>query len=89
MDVINIVSLIIGVLGLLYAFSTTRQFTRGIKTGSLREIRILVNRLDEDKRQFPKDSIQFSTMHHSQQDLEGLFENLQRMFNISDKDAPR
>ena len=49
MDALNIVSLLVGIIGLFYAFYTTNQFTRGVKNSSLQSIRTLINRMEEEK----------------------------------------
>jgi len=88
MDLLNYLGFIIGVIGLVYAYLTNRQFSKGIKIGSLQHIRILINRMEEDKSEHQKDSPQWKTMHHTQQDLESLFKTLQSMFGITDSEAP-
>lgn len=88
MDAISIISLILGILSLILAYFTTKQFSKGVKNGALRNIRLLINRLEEDKAKLQKDSFEWLTMHHTQQDLDALFKNLQEMFKVADKDAP-
>lgn len=88
MDVISILSLIIGILGLLYAIYSARILTKGIKVTALLRIRLLINRMEEEKNKHKENSPQWSAMHHSQQELDSLFKGLQEMFNISDQNAP-
>jgi hypothetical protein len=88
MDTITVLSLVVGILGFGYAIYSTLQFTKGVKIGSLQYIRTLINRMEEDKGKQPKDSPQWMAMHHTQQDLDALFKSLQKMFNVSDKEAP-
>lgn len=88
MDALNILSLIIGIVGLFYAFYATRQFSRGVKIGSLLYIRTMINRMEEGKQSHDRNSPQWNVMHHTQQDLDALFRNLQSQFGISDKESP-
>ncbi len=81
---INYLSLIFGILGLLYAIYNTYQFSKGIKISTLRTIRTLINRMEEEKHQHSEYSPQRAAMHHTQQDLDTLFRNLQTLFNIPD-----
>lgn len=89
MDLLNIISLIIGILGLCYAFYTSILFSSGVKIGALRSIRTLINRMEEDKSMVPKDSSEWLTMHHTQQNLEDLHKNLQSMFNVTSEIPPK
>jgi len=84
---INYLSLIFGILGLFYAIYNTYQFSKGIKINTLRSIRTLINRMEEEKQKYSEDSPQRAAMHHTQQDLDTLFRNLQTLFNISDNKA--
>lgn len=86
---IGLMGTIVTILGFLYAFYTTRLFSKGIKTGSLLHIRALINRMEEEKQEHDKISPQWKAMHHTQQELETLFKSLQTTFNISDKKAPQ
>jgi len=86
--IINILSLVLGIVSLGYAFYSTHQLTKGMKIGALQHIRFLINRMEEEKGKQPPDSTQWRAMHHTQQDLESLFNNLQKMFSIPDNQAP-
>jgi hypothetical protein len=88
LDTINILSLVIGILGLSYAIYSTRQLTKGMKIGALQHIRTLINRMEEEKGKQPPDSTQYQAMHHTQQELDTLFKTLQKMFNVPDSEAP-
>ena len=88
MDLLNILGFIVGVAGFGYAFYCNSQLTNGVKIGALRHLRTLINRMEEEKRKHPQDSPAWSTMHHSQQELDATFRSLQAMFAIPDKDAP-
>jgi len=88
METITVLSLVAGILGVGIAIYSTRQFTKGVKIGSLRYIRTLINRMEEEKHKHQEDSPQRTAMHHTQQDLDALFKSLQKMFNVPDKDAP-
>jgi len=85
---ITVLSLVVGILGVGIAIYSTRQFTKGVKIGSLQYIRTLINRMEEEKHKHQEDSPQWTAMHHTQQDLDALFKSLQKMFNVPDKDAP-
>jgi len=87
--ILGIPGIIIGILGLLYAFYTTQQFTKGIKIGALLQIRMLINRMEEEKDSLRVATPERATLHHTQQDLEALFATLKEMFKVSDNDAPR
>jgi hypothetical protein len=56
--------------------------------GSLRLVRTLINRMQEEKGKHSPNSTQYQAMHHTQQDLETLFRNLQEVFNVPDNEAP-
>lgn len=95
MNAINIISLAVGFIGLAatiaslaYALKGARQLTKGVKYSTLRQIRTMIGRMEEEKERCPKDSSAWSAMHHTQQDLDATFKSLQAMFGISDKDAP-
>jgi Tfp pilus assembly protein PilV len=95
MDTITVLGLIVGILGAIFgiigvglAVYSTRQFTKGVKIGSLQYIRTLINRMEEEKGKQPMDSPQWTAMHHTQQDLDALFKSLQTMFDVPDKEAP-
>lgn len=88
MKTIDIISIALGLLGLAYAFYCNRQLTKGVKLGALRHLRMLINRMEEEKRKHQQDSAAWSTMHHTQQELDATFKSLQAMFGIADKDAP-
>jgi hypothetical protein len=88
MDTINILSLVAGVLGLCYAIYNTRQFAKGVKISSLRSIRTLINRMEAEKHKLQEDSPERTVMDLTQQDLDTLFKNLQKMFDLPDKDVP-
>lgn len=83
MDLLNIISLLIGILGLGYSFYTTILFSKGIKTGALASIRTLINRMEEDKYKVSKESSEWLTMHHTQQNLEDLYTNLKTIFKVN------
>lgn len=85
---IGLIGTVVTVLGFVYAFYTTRLFSKGIKLGSLLHIRALINRMEEEKQEHDKASPQWKAMHHTQQELETLFNSLKTTFNISDKRAP-
>lgn len=88
MDTISIIGFIVGIVGTTYTVYSYYKFSNGVKNGPLRDIRKLIGRMEEEKGRHSKESTQWNAMHHSQQDLETLFKNLQKMFNISDNDAP-
>lgn len=88
MDIAGILGTVLGILGIFYAIDNNRQLTRSVKIISLRRIRTLINRMEEEKSKHSSDSPQRNAMHHTQQELDALFKDLQTMFNIPDKDAP-
>jgi hypothetical protein len=87
MKVVDIISIGIGICGLAYAYYTNCQLTKGVKFGVLQLLRTLINRMEEEKKRC-SDLNASSAMHHTQQDLDAQFKSLQKMFGISDKDAP-
>jgi hypothetical protein len=93
MDNYNMISenvgLILGVLSLFYAFYQTKIFSRGVNITALLHLRNMINRMEEEKKDHEKNSAQWKTMHHTQQELETLFKSLQITFDISGKKAPR
>ncbi len=88
MNTLSIIGFVVGIVGTTYAVCSYYKFSNVIKNGPLRDIRKLINRMEEEKGRHSKESTQWNAMHHSQQDLETLFKNLQRMSNVSDKKAP-
>lgn len=83
--ILNLSGLILGILSFGYAIYQTKKFSSGIKTTSLIHIRSLINRLEEEKIQMGKNSAQWKTLHHTQQELEILFQSLQKTFGITEK----
>lgn len=81
-NITTILSILLGIASFGYAIYTTKQLTKGVKMTALIKIRSLIDRMEEEKHKHQKDSIQWSAMHHTQQDLEALFEGLQTTFNI-------
>ena len=88
-QILGLTGLILGIFSIMYAIYQTRVFSKGVKITSLLHIRSLINRMEEEKKEHDKSSLQWRAMHHTQQELETLFQGLQRTFQISDKDAPR
>ena len=82
------ISLIVGILGLVLGIYTTWQFSKGVRIAALKNIRMLINRMERDKQKHSEDSPQRMTMDHTQEDLETLFSNLKNIFKVSDKHAP-
>ena len=82
------VGLLLTVVGLALTVYSNRQLTKGIKIGALQHIRTLINRMEEEKRKCQENSMPWSAMHHTQQELDATFKSLQAMFQISDRDAP-
>lgn len=96
MELVTILSLVIGILGLLAtiwglaaAVRSNRLLTKGMKIGALRQIRTAINRLEAEKKKHPSSSPQYSVMNHTQEDLEDVFKNIQTTFRVSERDAPR
>jgi hypothetical protein len=87
-SIIDVLSLLFGILGLGYAIYNTAVTAKGIKISALIYIRQLINRMEEDKHAQPNDSPQWKSMHDTQQELESLFKSLKGLFRIKDKDAP-
>jgi hypothetical protein len=85
---LGLVGLLIGVVGIVLTVRSSRLLTKGLKISFLQHLRTLINRMEEEKHKCPTDSSAWSAMHHTQQDLDAQFKSLQKMFSISDKDAP-
>jgi hypothetical protein len=85
----TILGLIATMVGLGCAIYSSRQLTKSTKIGALRQIRTAINRLAAEKKRHPSDSLQYSVMDHTQEDLEDVFENIRATFGVPDKDAPR
>jgi hypothetical protein len=88
MKTIDVVSIAIGIVGLAYAFYCNRQITKGVKIGVLLQIRMLINRMSEEKKKQVQDSIAWSALHHSEQDLDATFKSIQAMFDVRDSETP-
>lgn len=82
----GILGCVLSALSIIYAIYNTYKFSKGISIGALKHIRMLINRMEESKKTVSDDAR--ATMHHTQQDLEVLFKNLQNIFKIPDKKAP-
>jgi hypothetical protein len=86
--IIGVVGTIFGIVGVVLTIKSGRQFSKGLKISSLQHLRTLINRMEEEKNKCPANSTAWSAMHHTQQDLDAQFKSLQKMFEISDKEAP-
>jgi hypothetical protein len=80
----DIIGYSIGIIGVGYAVYTNWYFARSVKNGPIREIRKLINRMDQEKQRQLAGSSAYSTMDHTQQDLEVLSGNLKSMFKIKE-----
>jgi len=85
MEIVNLLIGLIGiVIGILSTIIFSNQMSKGVKISSLQSIRQLINRMEEEKNKYPQESSQRLTMHHTQQELETIFKNLQQTFKIYD-----
>jgi len=88
MNIMEYIILVVGILCLILGIYTTWQFSKGVSVSALRSIRTFNRRMEEEKQKHLNNSSEWMAMHHTQQDLDTLFKNLQIMLKVSDKHAP-
>jgi hypothetical protein len=81
--VLGFFGVLLSIAGLLYAVYTTHQISKGVNRSAVNRVHTLVGRMEEQKGKIEdKNSVEWHTLHFTQQKLQTLENDLRDIFNI-------